>query len=303
MRISIAIALALRCARAMPTYGAATSVPAPSLTVLGKGCFQTVRCELRAGSKWRTMSGALVSWSGEVDVQAMAKPLSAMAGGTSLFLTELQLKSGLPEGAVGSAEISPGLPGEILVLDAAQGWLVSDGSFLAAEAGVDIGVRSQSFTKAVFTKSGFFVLSVGPSAGKVLVSGFGTISTIRLAKDESVRVDTKHLVAWSRSMDSKIVKGSSAGKMASVRVPRGRGARAETFRADEEALEARARARARSLSSIPNQVLAGETTALKFYGPGIVYVHSHNIQSLAKRLPAFSVQAGSGSSSRSSSDD
>ena len=167
MRISIsfALALALRYAHAMPTYGAATSVSAPSLTVLGKGCFQTVRCELCAGSKWRTMSGALVSWSGEVDVQAMAKPLSAMAGGTSFFLTELQLKSGLPEGAVGSAEISPGLPGEILVLDATEGWLVADGAFLAAEAGVDIGLRSQSFAKAVFSKSGFFILSVGPSAG------------------------------------------------------------------------------------------------------------------------------------------
>lgn len=220
------------------------------------GAFTTVGCDISAGSRWCAQSNALVSWTNEVDVNAKAAPGTAVGGGTSFFLSELSLKADAPAGACGYALLSPAAPGEVLVLDAASGWYVSDGAFLAAEAEVDINVRVQGLAKAVVTGSGFLVLTVGPSRGKVLLSGFGTLTAITLAPGESVRVDPKHLLAWPYNMEFKVVKGSSRGITASL--------------------------------------LAGEATALKFYGPGTVHVHSHSLDALARKLPRLTLGLSAG---------
>ena len=235
--------------------------------LLNSGAFCMVECQLspERSSELLTERGALVSWTGEIDLRPRVNLLGSLAGATSFMLQDVSLKLGETE--KGLALLAPAAPGEVLVLDVAEGLVVADKAFLAAEAEVKTSFKLQGIKKTFFSNSGLAIMTLGPSGGKVMLTGFGTIRAVTLEEGETIRVDPKHAVAWTLGTEFKVVSG--AGK------DRG----------------------------IISSFLAGETAVLKFYGPGTVYLSSHSVKRFAKTLSLWQMSFGSsgGRSSSSSS--
>ncbi len=97
----------------------------------------------------------------------------------------------------GECLLSPVLPGSIEMLDvgAAQ-YILSDGSFLAAEASVELRVRTQGIGAALCGDAGGVVVMETGGHGKIAVSGFGAMFVKDLTPERGVTIDNAHAVAW-----------------------------------------------------------------------------------------------------------
>lgn len=98
----------------------------------------------------------------------------------------------------GEILFAPAYLGDIhlLKLNGEDTWSVGKEAFLACTAGVTKTYKSQSFSKAIFSGEGLFILKVGGS-GILWVSTFGAIIRKDLAEGERYIVDNGHLVAWN----------------------------------------------------------------------------------------------------------
>ena len=159
--------------------------------------------QLAAGQSLQAEAGAMVSMSGNIDLQSQMKgglmgALKRAVGGESAFVSTFTA-----HGAPGELTLAPGAPGDIAAIEMRnQAFFVQASSYLAGDTNLQVDTRWGG-AKSFFGGEGLFVLQVS-GTGLLMVSSFGAIYRKRLAPGERYVVDTGHLVAWEGTMQYQL---------------------------------------------------------------------------------------------------
>jgi uncharacterized protein (TIGR00266 family) len=166
--------------------------------------------------------------------------MRTFANGESFFQQHIDAVRG-----GGDCLLSPTLPGAMQVVDVGpRQYMISDGAFVAATAGVDLKVRTQSLGNALFGQSGGFFITETAGSGQLVVSGFGSMSQLDVEPGKEIVIDNAHVVAWDSSLRYELsVATKSGGGL---------------------------------LGSLVNSVTSGEGVVLRFSGQGKVLICSRN---------------------------
>lgn len=175
------------------------------------------------------------------------------ANGESFFQQHIEAVRGS-----GDCLLSPTLPGAIEVVDVgARQYLLNDGAFVAATAGTEMKVRTQSIGNALFAQSGGFFVMETAGTGQVVVSGFGSMFQLDVEPGKDVVIDNSHVVCWDNSLKYEISVTTGGGS--------GGGGGIGGF-----------------LGNIVNSVTSGEGIVLRFSGSGKVFICSRNRDAFLK---------------------
>lgn len=225
--------------------------------ILHGSAFSLAVLKLQANQSIQAEAGAMVSMSGNVELQSQMKgglmgALKRAVGGESAFISTFTARQ-----APGEVTLAPATPGDIAAIEMSnQLFYVQSSSWLAGDMSLQTDTRwggSRSF----FGGEGLFVLQVQGS-GLLLVSSFGAIHRRRLAAGERYVVDTGHLVAWEGHMAYELRKASAAGWFRSL--------------------------------------VSGEGIVAEFAGPGELLIQTRNLAAFAGILkPFFPTQSTTGS--------
>lgn len=168
--------------------------------------------QLAAGERVRAEAGAMVSMSGNIELEAKfntgGKGLMGMLkrtvlGGESLFLSTMTAKAG-----PGEVTLAPSMPGDILGLDLAGETLLTErGAFLAAADGVEMDAQFAGL-KGLMGGEGLSYLRF-TGHGMLLLAAFGGIYGRELAAGERYVVDSSHLVAFEERVNYQIRKAAT----------------------------------------------------------------------------------------------
>lgn len=174
------------------------------------------------------------------------------ANGESFFQQHIEAVRGS-----GDCLLSPTLPGAIEVVNVgARQYLLNDGAFVAATAGTEMKVRTQSIGNALFAQSGGFFVMETAGTGQVVVSGFGSMFQLDVEPGKDVVIDNSHVVCWDNSLKYEISVttggGSGGGGIGGF------------------------------LGNIVNSVTSGEGIVLRFSGSGKVFICSRNRDAFLK---------------------
>ena len=219
----------------MPVFTVTGDVDPFLHVALNRG--ETIYCE----------SGAMVMMEATLDLKGKMKGglgsalMRTFANGESFFQQHIEAVRG-----DGDCLLSPTLPGAMQVVDCGAGsqYIISDGAFVAASAGVDLKVRTQSVGNALFAGSGGFFVTETQGTGQVVVSGFGSMHMLEVEPGKDAIIDNAHVVAWDRELryEVSITTGQSGG----------------------------------FLGNLINSQTSGEGLVLRFSGRGKIYVCSRN---------------------------
>lgn len=197
---------------------------------------ETIYCE----------SDAMVMMESTLDLKGKMKGglgsalMRTFANGESFFQQHIEATRG-----GGDCLLSPTLPGAMQVVDVGpNNYIISDGAFVAATSGVELKVRTQSLGNALFAQSGGFFVTETGGQGQVVVSGFGSMSSLDVEPGKDAIIDNSHVVCWDSTLryEISITTGTSGG----------------------------------FLGNLINSQTSGEGMVLRFSGRGKVYVCSRN---------------------------
>tara|TARA_Y100001936_G_C15902417_1_gene574014 strand:+ start:114 stop:851 length:738 start_codon:yes stop_codon:yes gene_type:complete len=207
--------------------------------VVGGEAFPFLRVRLATGETVKAESNAMVMMRGGLSLTGKMDGGIGRAIGRMFSGESLFMQEITADKGPGEVMLATFLPGTMNKIDiVGDTLLVQAGSFLACDAGVEVSTKVQSLGKAIFGGEGLFVSKVTGN-GSVIVSSYGGIQQITLREGEEVVIDNGHLVAWDGYMDYKITKGGNGW-----------------FRS----------------------VLSGEVLALRFRGPGRIWIQSRNLK-------------------------
>ncbi len=150
-------------------------------------------------------SGAMVAYQGEFDIQAKSGGiLSGLArmffGGESFFQTYYTAQS---KGAW--IEITTPVLGDMMVIEASEGWNAQSGAFVARAGTVDMSSTKIGGITSWIGGEGLFMLSFS-GTGPVILSAMGDLKMIELGPGESVVIDTGNFVAKTEGVSMEIGK-------------------------------------------------------------------------------------------------
>jgi uncharacterized protein (TIGR00266 family) len=221
---------------------------------------------LERGEQVVTESGAMVSMSPTIKIEAkmsgggMFGALKSAMGGESIFRTTFTA-----EGGPGEITVAPAAVGDIMPVELrGTKFFVQRGSYLAGDAGLNIGV--QGSLRGALSGEGLFLLTVEGS-GLLLVSSFGAIHTKELSAGEEYLVDTGHIVAFEHTVSWQIEKASGPTQ--------GVGG---------------------FLKGMVQSALSGEGFVCRYRGPGRVYLQTRQLSGFAQQLIPFLPRPSSSSS-------
>jgi len=169
---------------------------------------------LRKGEKIFCESGAMVMMESALQVKGQLRGglgralMRRLATDESLFQQEIEAVGG-----DGDCLLSPTLPGAIELLDVTPGesYTLSDGSFLAAENGVEVKARMNTLGGGLFGGTGGFVIMEASGRGKLAVSGFGSIFALDISPERETVIDNAHAVAWSSGLQFEVGMPQTGG--------------------------------------------------------------------------------------------
>lgn len=175
-----------------------------TFSVIGEGD-PFLLVELTKGEEVYAQADAMITMSATLSLSTgmqggLLQSLGRKAfGGEGLFNQKLVAEAGN-----GVALLAPASPGAIEVISLpAEGISMNDGAFLAASAGVSLGLKAQGLIKGFLGQTGGLVTMAARGAGDIVVSGFGNLQ--RLEVDEAgLIVDTGHVVCWSNGLDYSV---------------------------------------------------------------------------------------------------
>jgi uncharacterized protein (TIGR00266 family) len=200
---------------------------------------------LQQGEKVVCESNAMVMMEATLDLKGKitggigSAIMRRLANEESFFQQHIEAVRG-----AGDCLLSPTLPGAMQVIDCGpRQYLLNDGAFVAAAAGVALNVRTQNLGNALFAQSGGFFITETSGTGQVVVSGFGSMSTLDVQPGRDVVIDNAHVVAWDSSLRYEISVTTQGGGF---------------------------------LSNLVNSQTSGEGVVLRFSGQGKVLVCSRN---------------------------
>jgi len=228
-----------------------------SFEILHNGAFAMAVVKLQAEQSIQAEAGAMVSMSGNIELQSQMKgglmgAFKRMVGGESAFISTFTARGG-----AGEVGLAPGAPGDVAAIEMSnQLFYVQSSSYLAGDTSLTLDT-SWGGSRTFFGGEGLFVLQV-QGTGLLLVSSFGSIHRKRLNHGERYIVDTGHLVAWEGHMHYELRRAAQAGWFRSM--------------------------------------LSGEGIVAEFTGPGEILIQTRNLAAFAGILkPFFPSQSGSGS--------
>jgi uncharacterized protein (TIGR00266 family) len=200
---------------------------------------------LQQGEKVICESNAMVMMEATLDLKGKitggigSAIMRRLANEESFFQQHIEAVRG-----AGDCLLSPTLPGAMQVIDCGpRQYLLNDGAFVAAAAGVALNVRTQNLGNALFAQSGGFFITETSGTGQVVVSGFGSMSMLDVQPGRDVVIDNAHVVAWDSSLRYEISVTTQGGGF---------------------------------LSNLVNSQTSGEGVVLRFSGQGKVLVCSRN---------------------------
>lgn len=190
------------------------------ITIRHAPAFGVARCTLGSGERVRAESGAMMSTSPGVQIEArmeggLMKSLKrGVLGGESLFVTTFTA----PQGG-GWVDVAANLPGDVVEREVRpdRALFLQRGSYLASEAGVEIDTKWGGFKNLFGGEGGFLIRASGE--GTVILSCYGALDRISLAPGESVVVDAGHMVAYEETVSSVLRR--VAGNMQSLKTGEG----------------------------------------------------------------------------------
>ncbi|NCQ51770.1 TIGR00266 family protein [archaeon] len=214
-------------------------------TTIGQGD-PFLHIKLNKGEKIYCESNAMVTMDATLELKAkMQGGLFAalgrkLANGESFFNQYIEATSGQ-----GETLLSPELPGDIQILDigGSNQYLINDGAFLAASEHVNLEVKMQNLSGAIFGGTGGLFVTRTSGQGKLAVSGLGTMMEMHVSPDNPMIVDNYHVVAWDQSLQYELSVSTNKQGL---------------------------------LSNLVNSVTSGEGIVTKFKGTGKIYVCSRN---------------------------
>lgn len=201
---------------------------------------------LRKGEKIFCESGAMVMMEASLQVKGQMRGgigralVRRLANDESLFQQEIEAVGG-----DGDCLLSPALPGSIELLEVAPGlsYTLSDGSFVAADSGVELRPRMNTLGGGFFGGTGGFVIMEASGQGTLAVSGFGSIFTLDVAPGRETVIDNSHAVAWSSGLQFEVGMPNTGGGF---------------------------------FGTLVNSATSGEGLVIKFRGQGKVVICSRN---------------------------
>ena len=224
--------------------------------ILYGGAFALAVVKLQAEQSIQAEAGAMVSMSGNIELQSQMKgglmgAFKRVVGGESAFISTFTARGG-----AGEVSFAPGAPGDVAAIEMSnQLFYVQSSSYLAGDTSLALDT-SWGGSRTFFGGEGLFVLKV-QGTGLLLVSSFGSIHRKRLAPGEHYVVDTGHLVAWEGHMPYELRKAAQSGWFRSI--------------------------------------VSGEGIVAEFTGPGEILIQTRNLAAFAGILkPFFPTQSGSG---------
>ncbi|MCX6693398.1 MAG: TIGR00266 family protein [Methanomicrobiales archaeon] len=125
----------------------------------------------------------------------------ALVGGQSFFVNEFSAAKNSGEVAFSAAPIGDV---DLMEVGPGKGFIIQKSAYLASQAGVDLDVQWQGFTKGLFGQ-GLFMIKVTGS-GLLFINTFGAIDRHTLVAGQSLVVDNFHLVAFSDSCQYRVQK-------------------------------------------------------------------------------------------------
>lgn len=209
--------------------------------------YATLRVDMQHGEQFRAESGAMVSMSPSIELEATTSgkgfmgTIKAAVGGESIFATLYSATQG-----AGELVLAPGAPGDIVQLELRdETWFAQGGAYLAGDPSLTLG--TQGSIKALISGEGLFLSKIAGS-GPLFLTSFGAIYSRDLAIGERYIVDTGHIVAFPSSVTYTVRKA------------------------------------ARGLFST---LASGEGLVCEFMGPGRLYMQTRNVSALARMIQPF----------------
>jgi uncharacterized protein (TIGR00266 family) len=169
--------------------------------------FTSLTVQLQAGESFKAESGAMVSMSPSVEIQAkkqgkgLGGMLKAAVGGEGLFASLFTASGG-----AGEVVLAPGAPGDVIGFDMTGNTILAQsGAYLAGSEGLELS--TQGSLKAMISGEGLFLQKISGN-GKVFLNSFGSIFVKELGPGEHYILDTGHLVAFEDSASYTIRKAA-----------------------------------------------------------------------------------------------
>ncbi|ACG72661.1 protein of unknown function DUF124 [Anaeromyxobacter sp. K] len=225
--------------------------------LVGGNAFACARVELAAGQSILAEAGAMVSMSGNVDLQSRMQggvmgALRRMVTRESVFVSTFTAMGGPAE-----VLLAPPVPGDVIGLELeGRTLLVQSSSWLASDPETRIDTEFAGF-RGLFAGEGLFFIRLS-GRGTALLSSYGAIVRRPIPAGGRYVVDTGHVVAFDAAMPYQVRKASRRGWLRSI--------------------------------------VSGEALVAEFAGPGEVWLQTRNLQALAGALfPLFPTQHQGGS--------
>ncbi len=167
--------------------------------------FTTLRLQFAQGEAFKAESGAMVSMSSTIQLEAKAAgkglfgTLKAAVGGESLFAS-LYTSNGGP----GELILAPSSLGDIIKFDMVGNTIFTQGgAYLAGSP--DLMLSTQGSLKAMISGEGLFLQKIS-GQGTVFLNSYGAIFEKQLAQGELYTVDTGHIIAFEESVQYRLKK-------------------------------------------------------------------------------------------------
>lgn len=192
----------------------------PTYTVTGT-TDPFVQVQLAQGETVIAERDAMAAMSGTVDIVAKARGgflksiVRSATTGESFYLQEITANRG-----AGTVMLAPRYPGEVRVVAMNnESWMLSDGTFLAADPSLTLETsRNSSWGAAlVGNTGGLFMLKV-TGTGSLVVSSVGAIHELTIRPREELIVDSGHAIAWPAHLEMRasISTNQNAGLLGKV---------------------------------------------------------------------------------------
>jgi len=173
--------------------------------ILYRPSYSLLKIKLNKGESITAEAGAMVSMSSGIEIETKMKGgffgalKRTVLGGESFFMNNFNAS------ADSEITLAPALPGDVCVIEMDNStMMVTSGSYICSTSGVQIDTKWGG-AKTFFSKEGLFLLKISGS-GQLYLSSYGAIHEVDLAKGETYRVDTGHMVAWAEGVDYKVTK-------------------------------------------------------------------------------------------------
>jgi uncharacterized protein (TIGR00266 family) len=213
--------------------------------LVGGNAFAAARVELAAGQALRAEAGAMVSMSGNVDLQSQLQ--GGLMGALKRMVTRESLFVSTYTAIGGPAEVilAPAVPGDVAGIDVSgRSLLVQSSSWLASELEVQLDTEFAGF-RGLFAGEGLFFIRLS-GRGIALLASFGAIVRRPIPAGARYVVDTGHVVAFDAAMPYQVRRASRRGWLRSI--------------------------------------VSGEALVAEFAGPGELWLQTRNLPALAGAL-------------------